>query len=73
MTEDLTSDRIRRAALSAAVDDLTKAYNAQAQAEMVPDFQAEMRLRHLTKILKKWPQPWTPESARARVGGTVGT
>lgn len=76
--EDFTSESIRRKALSAAIDDLNRAYDqAKCRTGVVVSIGAFGRLDRMKEVLKNWPNPddkaWTPESARARVGGTMGT
>lgn len=45
---------------------------AQAEVGIDPDI-AHATQKALTKIKTDGFRPWTPESARQRVGGTVGT
>ncbi len=78
--EDFTSESIRRKALSAAIDDLQRTYDGLcSKPGVVISIGAFGRLERMKEVLKSWPspdskpQPWSPESARARVGGTVGT
>lgn len=85
--EDFTSDSIRRKALSAAIDDLQRTYDGLCERpSVVISLGAFGRLDRMREVLKSWPNPdnaapdqrnpwdfWTPESARARVGGTMGT
>lgn len=76
--EDFTSESIRRKALSAAIDDLQRAYDRPGlRPSAVLISGTLVRLQHMREVLKNWPNPddkaWTTESARARVGATFGT
>lgn len=56
--EDFTSESIRRKALSAAIDDLNRTYEALKQRPgVVISIGAFGRLERMREVLKAWPNP----------------